>query len=299
MSALQEQNLHDVIAAYMRNEEVSHTPTEAHMQQVLHRYLEYLNQQDAAAIRSLFADNARVEDPVGAAPIVGLDAIATFQESGLRAMRKAELVAPIRTSPGSSAAMAFDIHMDFGGQEVIIHVVDVMKFDEAGKIVDQKAYWGQGDVEIVKGEMQDFLALFLEQKQASNAPTEAHMRSVMQRYLDNINNKDADAVLALFADTIVGEDPIGTKPIVGLENLAPFIKQNSASRVELVAPIRTSFANSAAMAFDIYIDFGGQEFVIQALDVMTFDEAGKIVDARAHWGKDNVLAIQKGGAFNE
>lgn len=139
--------------------------------------------------------------------------------------------------------------------------------------------------------MQDVITMYMENKEVSNTPTEEHMRNVMQSYIDNINKKDADAFLSLFADNIVAQDPVGTTPIVGLENLAAFIKQGMASKVELVAPIRTSPGNSATMTFDIHMELAGQDVIIQATDVMKFDEAGKIIELKAYWGKDNFKII--------
>lgn len=280
-------NMQDVLTMYMENKEVSNSPTEKHMRSVMQSYIDNLNNKDADAIFNLYAENASCEDPVGTKPIVGNETLKHFIREGLSAMKKAELVAPIRTSPGNCAAMAFSIHMDFGGQEVIIQVVDVMKFNEEGKIIELKAYWGKDDVKIIRGEIQDFLAIFMKDKKVVSIPSEEHMKNVMQSYIDNINKKDADAFLSLFADNMVGEDPVGTKPIVGLKNLAAFVKQGMASKVELVAPIRTSLGNSAAMAFDIYMELEGQDVIIQTIDVMKFNEAGKIIEAKAYWGKDN------------
>jgi steroid delta-isomerase len=44
--------------------------------------------------------------------------------------------------------MAFDIHMHSDGHPLLIRAIDVMTFDDAGKIIDMKAYHGPGDVEV-------------------------------------------------------------------------------------------------------------------------------------------------------
>ena len=41
--------------------------------------------------------------------------------------------------------MAFTIHMEREGTRTLIRAIDVMTFDDAGKIVDMKAYHGPGD----------------------------------------------------------------------------------------------------------------------------------------------------------
>lgn len=44
--------------------------------------------------------------------------------------------------------MAFTIHLEREGKRTLIQTIDVMTFDESGKIVDMKAYHGPGDAEV-------------------------------------------------------------------------------------------------------------------------------------------------------
>lgn len=122
-------------------------PTEAKMKTVLQKYLDGFNQKDAELIISLFADHARIEDPVGGGQIVeGKEEITNFYRKGVTLVEKLELDTPIRGSHGQSAAMAFTIHMEVEGKRIGIRAIDVMTFNEVGKIVDMKAYHGPGDV---------------------------------------------------------------------------------------------------------------------------------------------------------
>src|SRR5690625_2259365 len=117
------------------------------MKAALQKYLDGFNQGDAEAIISLFADNARIEDPVGGGQIVeGKEEIADFYRQGVKLVKKLELDTPIRGSHGKSAAMAFTIHMEMDGKIVLIQAIDVMTFDESGKIIDMKAYHGPSNV---------------------------------------------------------------------------------------------------------------------------------------------------------
>lgn len=116
------------------------------MKAALQQYLDGFNQGDAESIISLFADHARIEDPVGGGQIVeGKEAITAFYEGAVEVVNKLELDTPIRGSHGQCAAMAFTIHMEREGTRTLIRAIDVMTFDDAGKIVDMKAYHGPGD----------------------------------------------------------------------------------------------------------------------------------------------------------
>src|SRR5690625_5280811 len=91
--------------------------TEAKMKSALQRYLDGFNQGDSEAITSLFADHAKIEDPVGGGQIIeGKEEIAAFYSRGVKLVKKLELDTPIRTSHGKSAAMAVTIHMEMNGK---------------------------------------------------------------------------------------------------------------------------------------------------------------------------------------
>lgn len=121
--------------------------TEAQMRWAMQAYIDRFNARDGEGLAALFADDARIEDPVGGALIVeGRDAISGSYRRAVGMVDRLELAAPIRTSHGAAAAMPFDIHMKIEDRGVIIRAIDVMTFDAAGKIIDMKAYHGPGDV---------------------------------------------------------------------------------------------------------------------------------------------------------
>lgn len=121
--------------------------TEEQMRLAMQAYIDRFNVHDGEGLARLFADNARIEDPVGGTMIVqGRAAIDEFYRGAATMVERLELAAPIRASHGSAAAMAFDIHMTAEGSPVLIRAIDVMTFDADGKIVDMKAYHGPGDM---------------------------------------------------------------------------------------------------------------------------------------------------------
>lgn len=121
--------------------------TEKQMRFAMQAYIDLFNARDGKGLAALFADNARIEDPVGGTMIVnGRAAIDEFYHSAVTMVDRLKLAAPIRTSHGNAAAMSFDIHMKIEGRPVLIRAIDVMTFDNDGKIIDMKAYHGPGDV---------------------------------------------------------------------------------------------------------------------------------------------------------
>lgn len=123
---------------------------ETDMKAALQAYIDGFKAGDAEAIIALFAENATIEDPVGGGKVVeGIDAIGEFYRQGVTYVTKMDLSAPIRASHASAAAMAFDFEMNIEGQTIRTSAIDVMEFDDAGKVVRMRAYWGPSDSRVV------------------------------------------------------------------------------------------------------------------------------------------------------
>lgn len=121
--------------------------SEQHMRDALGSYIGCFNLGDGIGLAALFADDARIEDPVGGPKIVqGRAGVDAFYRGAVQVVERLELVAPIRASHGQAAAMCFDIHMSRGGQPIVIRAIDVMTFNDDGLIVEMLAYHGPGDV---------------------------------------------------------------------------------------------------------------------------------------------------------
>jgi steroid delta-isomerase len=134
----------------------------------------------------------------------------------------------------------------------------------------------------------------------TDLPTQEHMVKAMHSYIDIINGKQPEGAQSLFADNFTLEDPIGTKLwSIIKEYPTDFMEEEGVKftplRAELVSPVSTTYSNQAAMAFKLYMNVGGQEISIDIVDVMTFDEAGKIVAVQAYWGRANVTVLEKEG----
>jgi len=121
-------------------------PNEQAMKQAMQAYIDLYNRDDLEGVVGLYADMATVEDPVGTPVKSGKAAIRDFYQYAMTTGARLSLAAPIRGSHGNSAAMAFDVKLKYQGAEMVIRVIDVMTFDEAGKFASMKAYWGPGDM---------------------------------------------------------------------------------------------------------------------------------------------------------
>ena len=124
------------------------TVTESQMKQAMAAYLDTYNRDDLEGIVALYAEDATVEDPVGKPVMKGRQAIRDFYRYAMTTGARLSLAAPIRGSHGNSAAMAFDVTLTLPPHgKLVIRVIDVMTFDEAGKFSSMRAFWGSSDME--------------------------------------------------------------------------------------------------------------------------------------------------------
>ncbi len=120
---------------------------ERKMKAAMQAYIDTFNRADAAGIADLYTDDATVEDPVGSPLKKGKSEIAAFYKMAVATGAKLKLAAPIRASHGNSAAMAFDVELNMPQGRMVIHVIDVMTFDDAAKFTSMRAFWGPSDME--------------------------------------------------------------------------------------------------------------------------------------------------------
>jgi steroid delta-isomerase len=120
-------------------------------------------------------------------------------------------------------------------------------------------------------------------------PTQSEMKAALQAYIDRFNAGDADAIMALFAEDAVVEDPVGS-PLKSRAEFEAFIRQGVkfGARLALAAPIRGSHGNHAAMVFTVTFVQNGVRYTTNSTDVMAFDDAGKIIRMDGFWGPSDV-----------
>jgi steroid Delta-isomerase len=110
----------------------------------VNRYIELVAKGSAADLVELYADDATVEDPVGGEVHIGRRAIHGFYSAVEDVQRECELVS-LRVA-GNEAAFQFRLTVTAGEHRMVIEPIDVMVFDDRGKIAAMKAYWSAADV---------------------------------------------------------------------------------------------------------------------------------------------------------
>ncbi|MEV6137775.1 nuclear transport factor 2 family protein [Nocardia sp. NPDC051990] len=118
----------------------------AKIRDVIEQYVKLVGSGPTEAIVDLYAPDAVVQDPMGTEPKRGHDAIREFYEVLGNLDRETELHADSIRIAGNHAAFMFTLVTKFGDQRLILSPIDVMDFDDEGKIIAMRAYWGQDDM---------------------------------------------------------------------------------------------------------------------------------------------------------
>jgi len=114
----------------------------------------------------------------------------------------------------------------------------------------------------------------------------ATIRATVEAYCAAFTAGDQDAYVGLFADGAWIEDPVGTDRHEGKAAIAGFFTQASsmAESIELrqTGPVRVA-AGECAFPMQARPSIGGSTLVVDIIDVMTFDDVGRITTMRAFW----------------
>jgi steroid Delta-isomerase len=114
------------------------------------------------------------------------------------------------------------------------------------------------------------------------------IKNTVASYMKAISGKSADAVASLFAEGATVEDPVGTEPKRGVEEIRSFFTAiESMDQTAELLTIRVA-GNSAAFHFRVTTEAGDQTYVVEPIDVMTFDDDAKITSTRAYWAPEDM-----------
>jgi len=116
-----------------------------------------------------------------------------------------------------------------------------------------------------------------------NMATSEEIRKVCSEYVTTVEAGDFDATAALFADNAIVDDAVSGVPAIGRPAIRAFYEGLAArarGAFEMMGKVNVR-DNTAAFQFKVVID--GQ-IVGEPIDVMTFDDHGKILWMRSYWG---------------
>ena len=116
------------------------------IREVIERYVARVATGTTEEVLELFAEGATVEDPIGTEVRTTREAIREFY-SGLEGLEQAGDVLSVRIA-GGEAAFLFELRTRAGEKTYTLAPIDVMTFDDDGKITSMRAYWSEADMSV-------------------------------------------------------------------------------------------------------------------------------------------------------
>jgi steroid delta-isomerase len=116
------------------------------IREVVEQYVARVATGTTDQVLELYAEGATVEDPVGSEVRSTREAIREFY-SGLEGLEQAGEVLSVRIADGQ-AAFLFELRTKAGDQTYTLAPIDVMTFDDDGKITSMRAYWSDADLSV-------------------------------------------------------------------------------------------------------------------------------------------------------
>lgn len=118
--------------------------------------------------------------------------------------------------------------------------------------------------------------------------THEQITETVRTYVGGLGKLRPEEIVALYADDGVVEDPVGTEPHRGHEALLAFYANT------VVVPIETELLTlkvvpgQAAFHFRMTVSIDPQKpLIIAPIEIMTFDDEGKITSMTAYWSPDD------------
>jgi steroid Delta-isomerase len=122
-------------------------PSQEAITETVDRYLALVADGKTDDIVALYAEDATVEDPIGADLRRGHDAIREFY-AGFQDAKKETELAEIRVG-GSEAAFLWHLTLDAGDSRSRLSPISTMTFDEDAKITSMRAFWSPSDFKVL------------------------------------------------------------------------------------------------------------------------------------------------------
>jgi steroid delta-isomerase len=109
------------------------------------------------------------------------------------------------------------------------------------------------------------------------------IRAIIHSYVDMMCRSDIDGIIALYDPQATAEDPVGTDVQQGTEALRKFYSLTAPMlHIELSGPICVA-GNQCAFPLLAQLTMGDNKSYLDATDVLSFGEDGKITSMRAYW----------------
>ena len=114
-------------------------------------------------------------------------------------------------------------------------------------------------------------------------PSPEEIRSTVVNYIEMMCASDVNGISELYTDNATAEDPVGGDVQRGKEAITAFYGMTAPLlQIELTGPISVA-GNQCAFPLLAALTMDGNTSYLDATDVLSFGEDGKITSMKAYW----------------
>ena len=121
------------------------------------------------------------------------------------------------------------------------------------------------------------------------AASNERIREVIDEYVRLVGSGTADEIVALYAEDATVEDPVGTDLRTGHGPIREFYAGLEGLQQETTVIAARIAGGEAVFHFEIITRAGEKTYTLSPIDVMTFDDDGRVTAMRAFWSNDDLV----------
>lgn len=124
-------------------------------------------------------------------------------------------------------------------------------------------------------------------------PTVAQMSAAVDNYIAHFNAGDIDALVGLFADDALVEDPVGTPPKQGAAAIREFytMSVSTGAKLHYVGPTCPTASDLVAYVMYVIVPIQGTPMRFDVIETFRVRDDGKISEMRAYFGESNIRPV--------
>jgi len=127
--------------------------------------------------------------------------------------------------------------------------------------------------------------------EVADKPTPQYMRELIDRYRGLMAKGDLDGIMALFTDDARWEEPVGTTPALGKDQIRARYNAaltNSGGAIRMIPDGAIRIAGNRAMASSLaQVYLNGEPIIIETANAITCNEDGLITEMLVYVGLEN------------
>jgi len=118
-------------------------------------------------------------------------------------------------------------------------------------------------------------------------PTSQQIAQVFQTYVASMTSGDVDTIVSLYAPDAVVADPVGSNPVQGHAAIREFYAAAAPQVDHMILDGNPRIHQNWGAAPMKCFPKEPAGFCVEIVDVMTFNDEGKITSMTAYWGETN------------